>query len=81
MNLDGLMNNDLYPLIRKGHVSYYPAQRGITHLLGGGLDNPAWMAQRGLASPSYGALLGHRNTFGAGPEWSVRSPWSPTSSR
>ncbi|HTB33975.1 MAG TPA: hypothetical protein VK842_03880, partial [bacterium] len=80
INLDGLMNNDIYPLMRKGHVSFYPTQRGITRLLGGGLDNPAWKRQRGLATPCYGAQLGTRDADGFGVAWAVRSPWRPSTS-
>jgi hypothetical protein len=56
VNLDGLANNDLYPLVKRNHAALYPRQRGITHVFGGG-DDRGWEARRGLRPPIYGALL------------------------
>jgi hypothetical protein len=57
VNLDGLANNDLYPLVKRSHAALYPRQRGLDHLLGGGYVRE-WELRRGLVPPIYGPRLG-----------------------
>jgi len=74
MNLDGLTNNDIYPLLLRGHASLYPRQRGINRILNGDLGDKDWTAQRGLVTPIAGPLLRRVDDGSGGAGWPV---WAP----